>query len=278
MNLVVSIFGPTGKKALIALAVMTATVAMADTKFCQSTKVSTPRVFQAAGPTADSIQSTVDRFRDALGGPNNGNNPGPLDSGRREINWDGGGSTATSPGPTPFDVFLNTRGNRSTTPGTGFLQAPAQGLADFFGRPEYATIFVPFSRSRLFTAVGSNVTDTSFFVPGPDASNKPAVTRGFGLVFTDVDQPDGSGPGQKKGNRKASTLVEYYAADGSLLFSSFVPASPGDGGLSFFGIIFDDSRIARVHIIAGSAVPGEDDTNDVVVMDDFLYGEPVAVF
>jgi hypothetical protein len=48
-----------------------------------------PLVFQAAGSTADSIRSTVDAFRDALGDPN-GNNPPPLDrSGRREINWDG---------------------------------------------------------------------------------------------------------------------------------------------------------------------------------------------
>ena len=52
-----------------------------------------PAVFQAAGSTADSIQSTVDAFRDALGDPNNGNNPPPLDrSGRREINWDGANS------------------------------------------------------------------------------------------------------------------------------------------------------------------------------------------
>ena len=42
------------------------------------------------GQTAASIQSTVDAFRAALGGSNNGNNPGPLLSGRREINWDGG--------------------------------------------------------------------------------------------------------------------------------------------------------------------------------------------
>ena len=50
-----------------------------------------PSVFQAAGPTAASIQSTVDAFRAALGEPNNANTPGPLAIGRREINWDGGG-------------------------------------------------------------------------------------------------------------------------------------------------------------------------------------------
>ena len=68
---------------------------------------------------------------------------------------------------------------------------------------------------------------------------------------------------------------KYFAADGSLLFSSFVAASPGDGGLSFLGIVLDDARIARVRIQTG-AVPGADDTpkSDVAMMDDFIYGEP----
>src|SRR5262245_42040950 len=66
----------------------------------------TPVVFQAAGPTAASIQGTVDAFRAALGDPNNANNPGPLTSGRREINWDGGGSDTTTDPVTPFNVFL----------------------------------------------------------------------------------------------------------------------------------------------------------------------------
>jgi len=38
-------------------------------------------------------------------------------------------------------------------------------------------------------------------------------------------------------NGNASTLIEYFDADCELLFSSFVPASPGDGSLSFFGIV-----------------------------------------
>ena len=50
-----------------------------------------------------SIQSTVDAFRAALGVPNNGNSVGPLTSGRREINWDGGGVNTTTPPVTPFD-------------------------------------------------------------------------------------------------------------------------------------------------------------------------------
>jgi hypothetical protein len=45
--------------------------------------------------TPASIQPTVDAFRAALGNPNNGNAPGPLAQGRREINWDGGGPLMT---------------------------------------------------------------------------------------------------------------------------------------------------------------------------------------
>src|SRR5262245_3485298 len=44
-----------------------------------------------AGPQANAqagIQASVDAFRNALGNPNNGNTPGPLASGRREITWD----------------------------------------------------------------------------------------------------------------------------------------------------------------------------------------------
>ena len=233
-------------------------------------------VFQSAGPDVASIQSTVDQFRNALGGANNGNTPGPLTGGRREINWDGGGSTATSVGANPFDVFLNSRGNRSITPGTGFVQAPPTGLADLFANPSYATIFKAFSQSRLFSPIGSNVTDTVFFVPG--GGGVPAATRGFGVILSDVDLPDGSGPSTKNGNRHSSTLIEFFGVNGEVLFSSFAPASPGDGNQSFLGIVFDDARIASVRITAGE-IPGTDDTNrsDVVMMDDFIYGEPQPI-
>ena len=104
-----------------------------------------PTVFQAAGSSAASIQSTVDQFRAALGLTNNGNNPG-LTSGHREINWDGGSPTnaATTLSGTPLTTFLNTRGANITTRGSGFIQAPPSGLADTFGNSSYATILLTF--------------------------------------------------------------------------------------------------------------------------------------
>ena len=232
-----------------------------------------PSVFQAAGPTTASIAGTIDAFRLALGGINNANNAGPLATGRREINWDGGG-TATSPVPTPFTGFLNNRGGLFTTPGSGFVQAPATGIADTFGNLTYATVFQPFSPARLFSAVDSNVTIVDFFIPG--GLGIEANTRGFGAVFSDVDEVDGSGPAGKRGNRGASTRLDYYDENGNLLYSNFVPAAPGNGGFSFLGIVFADARIARVRILAGDEQAGADDAGktDIVMMDDFIYGEP----
>lgn len=237
-----------------------------------------PTVFQAAGPTATSIQSTVDQYRAALGAVNNGNTSGPLDSGRREINWDGGGSIETSPGATPFTVFLDTRGANITTPGAGFVQAPVDGLVATFGNSTYATIFKAFSPVRFFSPVGSNKTAVEFFLPGSQGTI-PATTTGFGAVFSDVDRPNGSGPLGQLGNLLPSTLIEYFDKDGDLLFISVVPASPGDASVSFFGIVFGDARIARVRITTGDQAPGRNDLRrrDIVMMDDFFYGEPKAI-
>ena len=253
---------------------------LSQTAQAQSTAVVAPTVFQAAGPNAASIQSTVDAFRADLGG-NNLNNPGPLPMGRREINWDGGNPNVldTTAPVNPFLVFLNTRGSQFKTPGLGLSQGPASGgpqggLAVLFKNPSYAKIFKAFSPSRLFTPVGSNITEVSFSIPGTNGF-MPATVRAFGAVFTDVDQ-DSGGPGPRPNNRKASTSIEYFDKNGKLVFSSFVPAAPGDGSQSFFGIKFDDARIASVRITAGNVGPGpnDDQRNDIVMMDDFVYGEP----
>jgi hypothetical protein len=234
-----------------------------------------PLVFSVGGDaTTESIQFTADAFRVALGTPNNGNIPGPQRFGRREINWDGGGSTATALGGTPFNVFLNTRGANFTTPGTGFLQAPKSGGADgglqtFFNNATYDATFNAFSPVRLFVPIDSNVTDALFFVPGTNGQ-VPAGVRGFGVVFTDVDLAD-------------STRLEFFDIDDVFLGSFDVPpGAVADGSFSFLGVIFNDRElIARVRITSGNTplFPNDDPANgvDIVAMDDFLYSEPVAV-
>ena len=261
---------------IAAFGVLLMVLAVSETAQAQANQP-TPLVFQAAGPDATSIQGAVAAFRAALG-DNNLNNPGPIQKGRREINWDGGNPNLldTTAPVNPFLVFLNTRGSQYKTPGLGLSQAPPSGglqggLAVLFGNPTYAKIFRTFSRSRLFTPVGSNITEAVFSIPGTNGT-VPATVRGFGAVFTDVDQANGVGVGAKAG----STFIEYFDRNGTLVFSSFVPASPGDGSLSFFGIQFDDARIASVRITAGNVAPGanDDQQHDIVMMDDFIYGEP----
>ncbi len=224
--------------------------------------------------TTASIQATVDAFRAALGDPNNANAPGLL-TGRREINWDGGGATNNAPGGTPFNVFLNTRGAQFVTPGTGFVQAPASAVAPnddlgtFFGNATYDTTFGFFSPVRVFTPTGSNVTDAFFFIPGTKGG-APATVSGFGAVFTDVDLT-------------GSTTIQYFDINDTLLLSQSVP--PGtvpNQSLSFSGVVFDaGERVARVQIITGNTPLGATANDgagvDLVVMDDFLYREPEAV-
>src|SRR5262249_10361357 len=154
-------------------------------------------VYSAAGSTPASIQATVDAFRAVLG-TNNGNTLGPLAAGRREINWDGGGATAPATlFPTPMVNFNSpptTRGAVFITPGTGFEISgqPSPRFGEI--NPTYPTIFQTFSAPRLFSPLGSTVTDTRFFIPG---TNIPSTVNAFGAVFADVDLPE-------------STSVEYF--------------------------------------------------------------------
>jgi hypothetical protein len=245
-----------------------------------STTVSAaPVVLSASGSDAASIQATVDSFRAALGDPNNGSVPASFPDGRREINWDGGGgnSATTPPDPvTPFDTFLNIRGARFTTPGSGLTQTPLiadpaafppGGLVGLFLNPTYETTFSAFSQLRLFVPVDSNIIEGTFFIPG-SAGTVPATVSGFGAVFTDVDLPN-------------TTQIEFFDTAGDLLFSSFVPpGTASDGSLSFLGVSFDAGEgIARVRITAGNAALGPNDGGgiDVVALDDFLYAEPQVV-
>jgi hypothetical protein len=223
--------------------------------------------------TTASIQDTVDKFRAALGDPNNGNAAGPLDSGRREINWDGGGGVATTAiSPTPFNGFLNNRGALFTTPapGSGFIQATPDGFAAQFGNPSLSETFGVFSPLRIFSPIDSNITDVSFFIPGTNGS-VPATVSGFGAIFTDVDLA-------------YSTSLQFYDLGNNLIFDKAVkPGSVSDASFSFLGAIGNAGElISRVRIISGNTPIGStaDDPAkgvDIVAMDDFIYAEPKTV-
>jgi hypothetical protein len=209
---------------------------------------------QAAGTSSAAIQSAVDAFRAELGAPNTV--PGSQGAGRREINWDG----------LPPDFFNATvpRGVVFSTSGEHFRVSGTPGVAPIeFDEldPTSSGRFTTFSAPKLFTAVGYRILEVDFFVPG---SSTPATTNAFGAVFTDVDRTVGS-------------KIEFFREDGSSLGAFPVPASPGSETLSFLGVRFLEDRIAKVRIVPGTRRVGvaESPRRDIVVMDDFILGEPL---
>jgi hypothetical protein len=225
-----------------------------------------PTVVTGAG----AIQTKVDQFRNLLG-PDNGGAPNGDPEGRREINWDAVPDELAAPNALPADFF---NGKQDPTARGALLETPGDHVAVSadsnnpdgapvrFGdiNPSYSAEFQTFSEERLFSPVGSNLVDLSFFVPG---TNTPGVTRGFGAVYTDIDNAE-------------NTAFEYFDAGGNSLGQ--FPAPVSKGGLSFLGAVFPEPVVARVRIEYGSGKlgPNESADYDVAVMDDFIYGEPQA--
>ena len=222
----------------------------------------TPTVISGAGD----ISGTVDEYRNLLG-PDNGvelGSKGP--SGYREINWDGVPDELAAPNFMPSDFFNaaeapRARGAFFSTPGEG-IQVSADrdnpaGTPPYFTNinPEYT--FKTFSEERLFSPIGSNVVDLTFFIPG---TNTPATVRGFGAVYTDVDTNH--------------TAFEYFDKDGNSLGAFETPTK--DAGLSFLGVVFPEPVVFRVQIRYGTTALGPNDSadSDVAVMDNFIYAEP----
>jgi hypothetical protein len=223
---------------------------------------------QGSGANAAAIQAAVDAFRTDLG-TLNANVAGSFLTGRREINWDGVPDASAAPNNLPANFFnVNSpRGAVFSTPGTAVQVSGNAGVAPVrFDNinATYSSIFQTFSAQRLFSAVGSNIVDVNFFVPG---STNPATVSGFGSVFTDVDLAN-------------TTSIQYFNANGVSLGTFFAPTA--NNGLSFLGVTGFSEGIGRVRITNGNSALGPNEVVgaaivDVVAMDDFLYGEPRAV-
>ncbi len=240
---------------LFAVATLLATHAAADP---------TVVTFQAAGANAAAITATRDAFRAAVGGGAVAGANGSFGGLRREINWDGVPAAQSDPSAFSADFFNTTspRGVVFSTPGTGFLVSANAGLATppLFG---FSNDFQAFSAQKIFTAVNSNITDVSFFLPGTATA---ATTTAFALIFVDVEVA-------------GSTKLEFFD-DHDHLFYTGNALVAGNQGFSFVGGVVSDGVIGRVRIISGSntivanGVLGNP-TDDVVAMDDFLYAEPL---
>ena len=211
------------------------------------------------------ITPAVGRYRDLLGSLNlnvKGQQPGN----RREINWDGVPAGFTNNDLFPGDFFNATspRGALFTTDGSGF-RISNTGYTEL--NPSYINEFNTFSPFKLFAVRGSTTVDIRFVVAGFDTA---ATVTGFGSVFEDV-------------GREHSTTIEYFDVYGTRLLTVTVPRSSDANGLSFAGAVFAERIVARVRITSGDTpidadvndnVKGAGKKRDIVVMDDFIYGEP----
>lgn len=216
---------------------------------------------------AGDLDAALAQFRTLLGAELN-TTPGKT-TGRREINWDGVPANFTNANNFPFDFFNATDPALPNGRKRGLVYNNGTSFrvdSTFFGDvdPSYVFEFKPFSVKRLFMSVGNQVSEVFFKVAG---TNTDAFVRGFGLVFSDVDDAN-------------STTLEFFSGTKSLgVFKA--PVRNDLNGFSFLGVHFANEKVTRVKITAGNGVlaTGVKDisqggTKDLVVMDDFFYDEP----
>lgn len=221
-------------------------------------------IFAAQGDSL-AIADKLGAFRTALGGNLNAPNSPPADSGRREINWDGVPAALTNVDTFPLKFFnVNSkRGVEYRTLGTG-LRVDSTSFGSV--NPGLSDQFRPFSGKKLLMAVGSSQVSVDFKLAGTATAG---LVKGFGAVFSDVD-------------RAGSTRIEFFDATGLRIANLEAPAKPGAREFAFIGAVFPSAIVASVRITSGdaaldgtSADLSAGGTKDLVVMDDFVYGEPL---
>ena len=158
---------------------------------------------------------------------------------RREINWDAVPAAQTNTNTFPGDFFNRPVAGRAR--GTVFsTDGTGFRVSDEFAdvNPDYADEFNPFSPLRTFSAVGSNELVVHFIVAG---TTRPALSAGFRVVFSDVDN-------------NGSAAIKLIAANGTVWARARSEATP----------------TTSATVIMGRRVI-------LVIMDDFIYGEPRAL-
>jgi uncharacterized protein (TIGR03437 family) len=235
-----------------------------------------PAVFSGGGTT--DATTALNAFRTAAG-TNNGGGPAQT-SGRREIGWDGvlldgtdnGGNTTVIVQGKITGIPINRFQNR----GVLFKEVTAVSNDGFLSANSTVTgQFPAFSPANTFMAIGSNQIEVNFvLVSAATTTPVPASTRGFGVIFVDVEQAN-------------TSSIEYFNGSTSL-GKFFVPVGPS-GQPEFLGVLFSSPIVTRAVITAGTARlfsfanntvtagPTENlaQNVDLAATDDFIIAEPV---
>jgi hypothetical protein len=248
--------------------------------------------FKGVGTAA--ATAALNTFEAAIGGADNGNSA-PQTTGFRTINWDGvkldgtdfGGGANTivvNPGKTvviPKNRFVSRGvllGDPYAVSGDGFVDV----------NPNVANLFPAFSKSNTFAMINDNTIDLTFNLPtdslpaglpaGSTGTPVPAATRGFGAIFINTQPLNGTD----------GSFIEYFSGDRSL--GRFQVPTGNLGDPEFLGELFPDSVVTRVSLTLGNGTlfsfngvtfsgtsTNNPPTTNLVVTDDFVYAEPVAL-
>jgi hypothetical protein len=213
------------------------------------------------------ISSKLNEFKNLIGSTLNTTTG--VTGGRREINWDAvPDSMLNKKLPNDFfnpvgseAVLSRQRGLAYTELGsfsvskTNFSEINSNAAAEF----------AAFSGEKVFANTDASLWDIAFEVAG---ERRAASVKGFGAVFADADA----------GN---TTFMEFFNGDKSL-GKYYVPAQNNSSKFSFLGVYFENEKITRIRIgHEGKLNDGQKDvsqggTHDLIVMDDFIYSEPVG--
>jgi hypothetical protein len=218
-------------------------------------------VFSASGD----INAKLTEFRNQLGPVNN--TLGKT-SGRREINWDGVPDSLNGK-KLPANFFNPTEVGAPESLQRGAVYASSDIAMVSAGKfsevnSQASTEFASFSGNKSFSVVNATLWPVSFKVAG---TNTDASVSAFGAVFSDVDKAN-------------TTFIEFFENNISV-GRFYVPPHDNTSSFSFLGVYFPKARISDVVIgHEGKLSDGEKDitqggTKDLVVLDDFIYSEPV---
>ena len=228
--------------------------------------------FSGVGTT--DATSTFAAFRTGIGGADNSTVAGPQTSGRREINWDGvrldGTDFNNVTTPIVANKITGIPVNRFQARGARFDTVLAVANDGFVSaNAVVANQFPAFSPANTFASFNSNKYAVEFVLAG---TTIPAATRGFGAIFLDVELAN-------------SSSIEYF--NGTVSLGKFFAAVGQSGQPEFLGVLFNAPVVTRVIITTGTAPifnftngqvtagASESATTDLVVLDDFIFGEPL---
>jgi hypothetical protein len=221
-----------------------------------------PRVFSANG----NINAAVTEFKNLLGPANSTTG---MTTGRREINWDGVPDSLDGK-RLPNDFFNPVGANAAESLQRGVVYA---GTSDAMVsqtkfaevNPNASASFSTFSGNKGFAVVNSTEWPVTFERAG---QHEPATVQAFGAVFSDVDKEN-------------TTFIEFFN-DNTSLGRFYVRAHDNTTSFSFLAVYFEDKTVTRVKIgHEGKLTDGENDITqggikDLVILDDFIYSEPLA--